>query len=502
MSSYGDSRRHDHDSGRSGGRKDDPPNSRLFIMCGKQITEEQFRESFGPYGTIEEVWIVKDKVTREPKGVTYIKFSKTSEAALAMEEMNGKVIEGSPRSLKVLIAHSRDQGSRRDNNEDERLVRLFVIVGKTTSEAEIKDHFAQFGDIDYVSVVKDRETKESKGFAYVKYHRMSHAAKAFEECDRTFKPVFAEPKPNRPSYNDYGSARDRYGGPRSTGSGSTVASISGSYDMLSHIDTTHSNPDGICCLSVVSSSYVNQDQIWRLFDLVPGLDFCEISRSTRMRNDQAIFTVVYNNPQSAGYAKEKLHGFEYPPGCRLIVQFDTSSAGGYRHRSHSSGQPQMAPPSSGGKPGLQNDLAHLTKTIANATALLHAAGYATPGGGSSQSESGETYDPAYCSVKLPAPEPLASIDSVVEQRLFIVCTPVPPELHVLKDVFGRFGNLVDVYILMGKTCGYVKYSSKESAEKAMATLHGQEVCRSRLKVMPAEDKPGDSSRKRQKMDSE
>jgi hypothetical protein len=29
---------------------------------------------------------------------------------------------------------------------------------------------------------------------------------------------------------------------------------------------------------------------------------------------------VYNNPQAASYAKEKLHGFEYPPGQRLIVK--------------------------------------------------------------------------------------------------------------------------------------------------------------------------------------
>lgn len=38
-------------------------------------------------------------------GVTYVKFSKTSEAALAMEEMNGKCIGTHPRPLKVLIAH-------------------------------------------------------------------------------------------------------------------------------------------------------------------------------------------------------------------------------------------------------------------------------------------------------------------------------------------------------------------------------------------------------------
>ena len=47
---------------------DDPPMSRLFIICNKTNTDEEFRESFSPFGTIEEIWIVKDKATGEPKG--------------------------------------------------------------------------------------------------------------------------------------------------------------------------------------------------------------------------------------------------------------------------------------------------------------------------------------------------------------------------------------------------------------------------------------------------
>ena len=99
---------------------------------------------------------------------------------------------------------------------------------------------------------------------------------------------------------------------------------------------------------------------------------------------------------------------------------------------------------------------------------------------------GESYDPSYCSVKLPAPHPLAPIDSPVDERLFIVCTPIPPPLYALKDVFGRFGNLIDIYVLNNKTCGYAKYAAKESAEAAVKSLHGQDVCGSRLKVMLAD----------------
>merc|ERR1719350_1027098 len=122
-------------------------------------------------------------------------------------------------------------------------------------------------------------------------------------------------------------------GPGSTTSASTTASVSAGYDMLTYMDTSHSNPEGNCRLSVVASSMINQDQLWRLFDLVPGLDYCELKRSDNRHNrdrhsNKSVGSVVFNNPQSATYAKEKLHGFEYPPGHRLIVKFEEIPAPG------------------------------------------------------------------------------------------------------------------------------------------------------------------------------
>ena len=37
----------------------------------------------------------------------------------------------------------------------------------------------------------------------------------------------------------------------------------------------------------------------------------------------------------------------------------------------------------------------------------------------------------------------------------------------MKDVFSRFGGLIDIYILNGKNFGYAKYASQESAAKAI-----------------------------------
>jgi hypothetical protein len=72
--------------------------------------------------------------------------------------------------VSITGCYSREQGSRRED-DTERLVRLFIVVPKTATEDEVREHFRQFGDLEYVSIVRNRETGESKGFAYVKYHR-------------------------------------------------------------------------------------------------------------------------------------------------------------------------------------------------------------------------------------------------------------------------------------------------------------------------------------------
>ena len=48
-----------------------------------------------------------------------------------------------------------------------------------------------------------------------------------------------------------------------------------------------------------------------------------------------------------------------------------------------------------------------------------------------------------------------------------MCQPTPPPIYVLKDIFGRFGHLIDVYMLGGRSCGYAKYADKESADRAL-----------------------------------
>lgn len=61
--------------------------------------------------------------------------------------------------------------------------------------------------------------------------------------------------------------------------------------------------------------------------------------------------------------------------------------------------------------------------------------------------------------------------------------PIP----ILRNVFSRFGNLIDIYLLPNKNCGYAKYATEESCRTAIDTLHGAEICGVRMRVMEAEE---------------
>ena len=80
---------------------DQPAFSRVFIVCSKLMKEEEIREAFSVYGNIEDVWMVKDRMTKENKGICYVKFDKASSAAQSIENLDGKVIGSDPKPVKV-----------------------------------------------------------------------------------------------------------------------------------------------------------------------------------------------------------------------------------------------------------------------------------------------------------------------------------------------------------------------------------------------------------------
>lgn len=464
--------------------EDSPIYSRLFIICNKQYTEADFKESFAKFGTIEDVRIPVDYNTGEPRGVAYIKYSKTSEAAQALEEMNKKCMKENDRPLKVMIAANRSDIQNDANTDYDRLKRLFINVRKEMKEDDIQDIFGKYGTVDSVIIQRDRNSGESRGFAYVKYRRFSEAANAFENSPREFRTIFATPK------------QDRRSPPRTAFEYNikdlACASNSNERPQIDLISMMTTYPADFTKVSFMCCPQLTQMHVEYLFDIVPGMIECKYYVDSLHNCGKGV--VSYSNPICAGYAVQKLDEFEYPPGMKIYVK-------PCRTRYDDHGQnfnrlPQVAQKLNlavqAASTSATPDLAQLAEAIAEASKLIK---MATTG----VSEDRDSNDLNYCSVKLPPPKPLADIDSNVAKRCFLVCKPQPPPLTVLRDIFCRFGDLINVYTLPNKTVGYARYATIEAADEAMRVLHGAEVCGVRIKVLEAED---ESIAKRRKFGTE
>jgi cold-inducible RNA-binding protein len=82
--------------------------------------------------------------------------------------------------------------------------RLYVgNMAKTTSEAELRALFAQAGTVTAVEVIKDRDSGQNKGFAFVTMPQQAEAEKAismfnaYSMAEHALKVNVAKPKVER-----------------------------------------------------------------------------------------------------------------------------------------------------------------------------------------------------------------------------------------------------------------------------------------------------------------
>jgi RNA recognition motif-containing protein len=69
------------------------------------VTQEELREAFGAYGTIESVNLITDKFTGESKGFGFVEMSNNAEADAAIKGLNETSLKG--RNIKVNQAKPR-----------------------------------------------------------------------------------------------------------------------------------------------------------------------------------------------------------------------------------------------------------------------------------------------------------------------------------------------------------------------------------------------------------
>ena len=74
-------------------------------------TEDDLRAAFEPFGAVDSVTVITDKVTRAPRGFAFVEMPSGAEAQAAIRGLNGKELRG--RSLTVSEARPRPEGPGR-----------------------------------------------------------------------------------------------------------------------------------------------------------------------------------------------------------------------------------------------------------------------------------------------------------------------------------------------------------------------------------------------------
>lgn len=177
---------------------------KLYIgNLGWDTSNEQLQEEFAAFGSPEECYVVMDRSTGESRGFGFVTYHSMEEAKQAVAGMNGKELDG--RRIKVDI--SKPKGTQ--SAAEPQGCKLYIgNLGYDTSAEDLKHQFAQYGELTDLTVVTDRETGSSRGFAFATYSSPEDASAAVRELDgfevdgRQLRVNLSKPKEART--NDFG----------------------------------------------------------------------------------------------------------------------------------------------------------------------------------------------------------------------------------------------------------------------------------------------------------
>jgi len=82
--------------------------SKLYVgNLSYDTTEDKLKELFGQHGQVQDVVIIKDKLSGRSKGFGFVELSDSSEAQKAIDALNGTELDG--RELRVNVARPKTE---------------------------------------------------------------------------------------------------------------------------------------------------------------------------------------------------------------------------------------------------------------------------------------------------------------------------------------------------------------------------------------------------------
>lgn len=192
---------------------DEASGTKLYVgNLSFDTTQESLIEYFEQHGAVTDCFLPTDRNTGYKRGFGFVTMA-DEDAMSAIENLNEVEFEG--RTLQVNKSLPKGKSPpRRDYSRAPRATKLYVgNLPFDTSQDEIYSLFEEYGDVKDCYVPMDRESGQSRGFAFVSLSP-EDAQRAIDETDgfefdgRILRVNEAQPKQSRQERNDSYDAGD------------------------------------------------------------------------------------------------------------------------------------------------------------------------------------------------------------------------------------------------------------------------------------------------------
>uniref|UniRef100_A0A8C2EIJ9 Heterogeneous nuclear ribonucleoprotein A1a n=1 Tax=Cyprinus carpio TaxID=7962 RepID=A0A8C2EIJ9_CYPCA len=202
---------------------------KLFIGgLSFETTDESLRAHFEQWGTLTDCVVMRDPNTKRSRGFGFVTYSSVNEVDAAMDARPHKV-DG--RAVEPKRAVSREDSSRPGAHST--VKKMFVGgIKEDTDEEHLREYFSQFGKIEEVNIMTEKNSDKRRGFAFItfddhdavdriviqKYHTVNghncevRKALSREEMNRNYWSAVFLMRNAFPFVGGYGGGRGGYGG--------------------------------------------------------------------------------------------------------------------------------------------------------------------------------------------------------------------------------------------------------------------------------------------------
>ncbi|XP_077060617.1 heterogeneous nuclear ribonucleoprotein A1a isoform X2 [Siphateles boraxobius] len=139
---------------------------KLFIGgLSFETTDESLRAHFEQWGTLTDCVVMRDPNTKRSRGFGFVTYGSVDEVDAAMDARPHKV-DG--RAVEPKRAVSREDSSKPGAHST--VKKIFVGgIKEDTDEEHLREYFTQFGKIEEVNIMTEKNSDKRRGFAFITF---------------------------------------------------------------------------------------------------------------------------------------------------------------------------------------------------------------------------------------------------------------------------------------------------------------------------------------------